>query len=184
MICCLFFCNKKPRGILSRVHASWSFLINKYRLSSDESTGLPWLLCPVVCLLPGISRSLMWCLCWSPLHHFCSHVSQCWLSMVQLAMEPAGHGGTCTILTISLQTTSRSQDCKNDCWKKEVMLLPSFVQCLYFTIHLSQRSSSIWQYQTQTHSHKCLPLQQPRQHHLPQLPSSVVVPLVVETSSE
>ena len=66
-----------------------------------------------------------------PLHHFCSHVSQCWLSMVQLAMEPAGHGGTCTILTISLQTTSRSQDCKNDCWKEEIMLLPSFVQCLY-----------------------------------------------------
>ena len=119
-----------------------------------------------------------------PLHHFCSHVSQCWLSMVQLAMEPARHGGTCTILTIRLQTTSRSQDCKNDCWKEEIMimLLPAFYSV--FTIHLSQRSSNIWQYQTQTHSHKRLPLQQPRQHHLPQLPSSVVVPLVVETSSE
>ena len=68
-----------------------------------------------------------------PLHHFCSHVSQCGLSMVQLAMEPARHGGTCTILTIRLQTTSRSQDCKNDCWKEEIMimLLPSFLQCLY-----------------------------------------------------
>ena len=66
--------------------------------------------------------------------------------------------------------------------KKKLCYFPALYSV--FTIHLSQRSSSIWQYQTQTHSHKCLPLQQPRQHHLPQLPSSVVVPLVVETSSE
>ena len=36
---------KKPRGILLRVHESWSFLINKDRLSSDESTGLPCACC-------------------------------------------------------------------------------------------------------------------------------------------
>ena len=73
-----------------------------------------------------------------PLHHFCSHVSQCWLSMVQLAMEPARHGGTCTILTIRLQTTSRSQDCKNDCWKEEIMImLPSQISTvsLQFICH-------------------------------------------------
>ena len=118
-----------------------------------------------------------------PLHHFCSHASQCWLSRVQLAIQPARHGRPWTILTIRLQTTSRSQDCKNDCWKEEIMimLLPSFLQCLYNSFLTKE-----FKYLAipQTHSHKRLPLQQPRQHHLPQLPNSVVVPLVVETSSE
>ena len=94
MICCLFFCNKIPRGILSRVHASWSFLINKYRLSSDESTGLPWLLCPVVCLLPGISRSLMWCLCWSPCTTsvpMCLSVDSRWCSLPWNLQATAEH---------------------------------------------------------------------------------------------
>ena len=117
-----------------------------------------------------------------PLHHFCSHASQCWLSRVQLAIQPARHGRPWTILTISLQTTSRSQHCKNNCWQGEIMLLPEFYSVL--TIHLSQRSSSIWQDQTQTHSHGCLPLQPPRQRHLQQLPNSVVTPRVVETNLE
>ena len=65
-----------------------------------------------------------------PLHHFCSHASQCWLSRVQLAIQPARHGRPWTILTISLQTTSRSQHCKNNCWQGEIMLLRSFLQCL------------------------------------------------------
>ena len=66
-----------------------------------------------------------------PLHHFCSHASQCWLSRVQLAIQPARHGRPWTILTISLQTTSRSQHCKNNCWQGEIMLLRSFLQCQY-----------------------------------------------------
>ena len=182
MICCLFFCNKIPRGILSRVHASWSFLINKYRLSSDESTGLPWLLCPVVCLLPGISRSLMWCLCWSPCTTsvpMCLSVDSRWCSLPWNLHNTAEHAQFSQLV---LKPQAGLKTAKMIAEKKKSCYFPALYSV--FTIHLSQRSSSIWQYQTQTHSHKCLPLQQPRQHHLPQLPSSVVVPLVVETSSE
>ena len=177
MICCLFFCNKKNINNLEGffhecMHHGPSLSTNivSVLMSQPVSRGLSDLSC--ACCQGSAGA---WCdACAEALAPLLFPCVSVW------TLDGAACHGTCTTRRNMHNSHNSSSN------HKQVSRLQKWL--------LKRRNNDNVTSQISTVSlqficrkgvpHVSLPLQQPRQHHLPQLPSSVVVPLVVETSSE